>query len=155
MKNSVDKLNFISEEFPKLLQMLDPNAKGSWGVLNGQQMIEHMTDSVSMASGNNNQELHTALDLVSRYKDFAMSDKEFKPNTPNALLSDTPTPFINSTIQEAINEYNSQVAAFINYFENNKGGVLMNPIFGELNFEEWIHLFYKHAVHHSKQFGLL
>jgi len=58
-------------------------------------------------------------------------------------------------MQEAINEYNKQVTAFITYFENNKGTTLTNPFFGELSFEEWTHLLHKHAVHHSKQFGLI
>ena len=151
----MDKLNFIKTEFPKLLQNLHPEAKGAWGVMNGQQMVEHMTDAVSQATGKNTLKLRTAPDLVERYKSFAMSDKEFKPNTPNALLSDIPKPIAKTNIQEAINAYNDQVAAFVNYFETNKGSVILNPIFGDLNFEEWTHLFHKHTVHHAKQFGLL
>ncbi|MGZ4034069.1 MAG: DinB family protein [Bacteroidia bacterium] len=151
----MDKLNFLKTEFPKLVQNLNPEAKGSWGVMNGQQMVEHMADSVSQATGKNNQKLHTAPDLVGRYKDFAMSDKEFKPNTPNALLPDVPAPVTKSTMQEAINEYSNQIKAFINYFEINKDATITNPFFGDLNFEEWTHLLHKHAVHHSKQFGLL
>jgi hypothetical protein len=151
----MDKLNFIKTEFPKLLQNLHPEAKGAWGVMNGQQMVEHMTDSVSQATRKNNQKLHTPHDMVGRYKDFAMSDKEFKPNTPNALLSDIPAPITKDTMKEAINGYNDQITTFINYFETNKGAVITNPFFGDLNFEEWTHLLHKHAVHHSKQFGLL
>lgn len=151
----MDKLNFLKNEFPKLLQNLRSDAIGNWGVMNGQQMVEHMADSVSQATGKNNQRLHTSLDLVGKYKDFAMSDKEFKPNTPNALLSTTPSPITKTTIQEAINEYNNQMTAFINHFESNKGTIITNPFFGDLNFEEWIHLLHKHAVHHCKQFGLL
>jgi 4-hydroxy-L-threonine phosphate dehydrogenase PdxA len=151
----MDKLNFIKTEFPKLLQNLDPEAKGVWGVMNGQQMIEHITDSVSQATGKNNQTLHTAPELVERYKSFALSDKEFKPNTPNVLMSDTPAPIAKATMKDAIADYNDQMSAFINYFENNKGAILINPFFGDFNFEEWTHLLYKHAIHHSKQFGLL
>ena len=151
----MDKLNFIKTEFPKLLQNLNPEAKGEWGVMNGQQMVEHMVDAVSYATGKNNQKLHTAPDLVGRYKDFAMSEKEFKPNTPNALLSDTPAAITKASMKEAIAEFNYQVIAFINYFETNKGAIITNPFFGDLNFEEWTHLFHKHAVHHAKQFRLL
>jgi len=31
----------------------------------------------------------------------------------------------------------------------------LHPVFGELNFEEWILLHYKHVTHHLKQFGLI
>ena len=151
----MSKLNFIQNEFPQLLKKLDPAAKGGWGVMNGQQMVEHMADSVSQATGKNNQKLHTAPELVGRYKDFPMSDKEFKPNTPNALLPNVPAPVSKATMQHAIDEYNSQINAFISYFEGNKGATITNPFFGDLNFEEWTHLLHKHAVHHSKQFGLL
>lgn len=151
----MDKLNFLKTEFPKLLRTLDPLAKGEWGVMNGQQMVEHMAESISFATGKNNQALHTAPELVGRYKEFAMSDKEFKPNTPNALLSDTPSPIAKSSIEEAVLEVEKEIAAFVNYFETNKGSTLMNSFFGDLNFEEWTHLFNKHAVHHCKQFRLL
>lgn len=151
----MDKLNFLKTEFPKLLRTLSPEAKGEWGVLNGQQMIEHMAESISFATGKNIQALHTSPELVGRYKEFAMSDKEFKPNTPNALMSGTPVPIVRSSVEEAVQEVEKEISAFISYFENNKGATITNPFFGDLNFEEWTHLFHKHAVHHCKQFKLL
>ena len=60
----MDKLTFLKTEFPKLLRTLSSEAKGEWGVLNGQQMVEHMADSISYATGNNNQTLHTASELL-------------------------------------------------------------------------------------------
>lgn len=151
----MDKLNFLRTEFPKLLTALGAEAKGEWGVMNAQQMVEHMADSVSQATGNNNQKLHTPTNMVEKYKSFAMSDKEFKPNTPNALLPDVPPAPSKGSMSDAIAEYNMQVAAFIAYFEKNKGTSITNPFFGDLNFGEWTHLLHKHAVHHSKQFRLL
>ncbi len=149
------KLNFLKTEFPKLTVKLNSDAKGNWGVLNAQQMVEHMSDSVSYATGKNNQPLHSSKENVGKYKEFAMSDKEFKPNTKNALMSETPIPTKNSTMQLALLEYEQQINSFINYFENNEGATITNPFFGDLNFDEWIHLLYKHAVHHCKQFGLV
>jgi hypothetical protein len=58
-------------------------------------------------------------------------------------------------MQLALLEYEQQINSFINYFENNEGATITNPFFGDLNFDEWIHLLYKHAVHHCKQFGLV
>jgi len=150
----MDKLNFLKTEFPKLLRTLNPEAKGEWGVLNGQQMVEHMTESVSFATGKNNQALHSPIEHVAKYKEFAMSEKEFKPNTKNALMSDTPVPVKNNEMESAVIELEKELAAFIDYFDNNKGAVLTNSFFGDLNFEEWLHLLHKHAVHHSKQFRL-
>jgi hypothetical protein len=151
----MDRLAFLKIEFPKLLQTLKADAKGSWGVLNGIQMVEHMSYSVHFATGPQGTKIMTPADRLEGSKSFAMSDKEFKPNTKNTMMSDVPEPPKNATMQEAIQEFENEVATFINYFETNKGVTLTNPFFGELNFEEWTQLLSKHAKHHCKQFGLL
>jgi hypothetical protein len=150
-----NKLDFITNEFPQLLKKLDPNAKGAWGVLNAQQMVEHMAESISYATGKNNQQLHTPAEHLGKYREFAMSEREFNPNTKNALMPEVPAPSTKAGMQEAIEEMEKQTAAFISYFENNKNATLTNSFFGDMNFEEWVHLFHKHAVHHGRQFGLL
>lgn len=151
----MDKLHFLKTEFPKLLQTLQPDAKGNWGVLNGIQMVEHMADSVKEATGKLQLTILTPADRVEKMKEFAMSDKDFKPNTPNSKMSATPPPARNQTMQEAIIEFENEVSDFVNYFEKNKGTTLPNSFFGNFNFEEWTHLLSKHAKHHCKQFGLL
>jgi hypothetical protein len=151
----MDKLNFLQNEFPVLVSKLTAETKGAWGVLNAQQMVEHMSDSISFATGKNNQQLISPVEKVDVFKAFAMSDKEFKPNTPNSLMSETPAPAKHSNMQASIEELKSTIQAFVSYFENNKGATLTNPFFGELNFEEWTKLLHKHAVHHCKQFGLI
>lgn len=151
----MDKLDFLKTEFPKLLRTISPEAKGAWGVMNAQQMVEHMAESISFATGKNNQGLHTPAEHVGKYKEFAMSDKEFKPNTKNALMGEEPLPVKKTNLQEAIADLEKEIKHFTDHFEHNKGATLTNSFFGDLNFEEWTHLFYKHAVHHCKQFGLL
>lgn len=151
----MDKLQFLKNEFPKLLRTIDPNAKGAWGVLNGQQMVEHMAESISFATGKSKQALHTPAEQVEKFKAFALSDKEFRPNTKNVLMSDVPAPTRKANMEEAVNAVEQELADFETYFNNNKGATLMNSIFGELNFQEWTILLHKHAVHHLKQFGKL
>lgn len=151
----MDKLNFLQNEFPQLVSKLQADTKGVWGVLNAQQMIEHMSDSISFATGKNNQQLISPIDKVDVFKSFAMSDKEFKPNTPNSLLSETPAPAKYDSMEKSIEELKTTIKDFVAYFDNNKGATLTNPFFGNLNFDEWTHLLHKHSVHHCKQFGLL
>ncbi len=71
-----------------MLKTLKPDAKGTWGVLSAQGMVEHMADAFSQATGKNNQKLHTPAEHVEKYKAFEMSNKEFKPNTKNALMAE-------------------------------------------------------------------
>lgn len=151
----MDKLSFLKNDLPKLFRQLKPDTKGNWGVMNPQQMVEHMAESISYATGKNNQSLHTPAEHLEKYKSFAMSDKEFKPNTKNALMAETAPPIRLGGIEEAVQELEKETADFIAYFEKNPGASITNSFFGNLNFEEWTHLFHKHAVHHCKQFGLL
>ena len=151
----MDKIKFLEIEFPKLLHSLKPETKGAWGVLNAQQMVEHMSDSIRIANGRDKMQLHTSPAQVDLFKSFAMSDKAFKPNTKNALMGETPSAIRNISMLEAINEMENEMSLFINYFENNKGATLTNPFFGDLNYQEWTHLLHKHAVHHCTQFGLI
>ena len=151
----MDKLNFLKTDFIKLLSTLKSNDKGSWGLLNGQQMVEHISDSVRIANGKDKMKLHTPEGQVEAFRKFAMSDKEFKPNTKNALLPEIPPPVRNANMQEAIVELENEITDFISYFEINKEATITNPIFGDLNFEEWVHLLFKHAMHHCKQFELI
>ena len=39
-------------------------------------------------------------------------------------------------------------------FSNNKTLVVRNPFFGDLNYDLWIALLYKHGKHHLRQFGI-
>jgi hypothetical protein len=46
-----------------------------------------------------------------------------------------------------------QQPLFVNYFKGNESKLVMNPFFGELNFEQQVRLLHKHAMHHARQFG--
>ena len=77
------KLNFISNTVPDLLLQLRPEQKGNWGVLNAQQMVEHLIDSVSIANGKRPEILLTPLENLERLRSFILSEKPFKENTKN------------------------------------------------------------------------
>jgi hypothetical protein len=151
----MNKLDFVQNQFPSLAAKLSPAQTGSWGKMNALQMMEHMAESVSFATGKNNKPLHTPAEHVSKYKEFMLSDKPFKENTKNALMAEEPVPATRADMKEAIDSYNQEVAAFIKYFKENPGSTLTNSFFGNLNFDEWVHLLHKHATHHAKQFGLV
>ena len=78
-----------------------------------------MAESISFASGKNNQLLHSPIEHVGKYKEFAMSDKEFKPNTKNVLMSDTPVPIRKKQMEDAIIQLELEIDDFIGYFEKN------------------------------------
>jgi hypothetical protein len=119
-----------------------------------QQMIEHFSDSVRIASGKTViTKLVTPPENLERMRSFIMSETPFRENTRNPLLPELPPPVKNATIEKAIEELQAELSFFFNVFEKNKLQFTLNPFFGELNYAENIQLLYKHAIHHLKQFG--
>ena len=148
------KLFFLLNEYIVQLRKLDPDTKGLWGKMNVQQMIEHMTESLREANGKTPRTIISPIDRLYAMKEFIKSEKEFHPNTKNSMMGETPLPLRNSNVKEAIDEIVMELKDFEIYFEKNPESIIVNPFFGELNFEEWIQLIHKHAMHHLRQFGV-
>jgi hypothetical protein len=148
-----EKLSWIQNDFVTFLQSLNADAKGNWGVMNAHQMTEHMSYSVRQANGKDQRTLLTPAENLERIRAFMLSDKPFRENTKNSELPDVPLPVKTNSMEEAITEFQNELIVFVNYFKGNESKLLMNPFFGELNFEQQVHLLHKHAMHHAKQFG--
>lgn len=153
---SIGKENFLRTKLVSYLQQLDPATPPKWGKMNVQQMIEHFTgDGVRNASGRLKfDKIITPPERLAGFRDFMMSDKPFKPDTVNPLLSEEPAPLHFKTVQGAIGALQQELIYFFEVFEKNPELVTLNPIFGDLNFEQNVHLLYKHALHHLRQFGV-
>lgn len=149
------KLDFLKNAFPDLVRKADPSIKPAWGKMNLQQMVEHMSYAVRNANGKLSFELLTPPERVEAMQHFVRSEKEFKPNTKNVLLSEDPEPVKQKDITSALEEYEMEIKDFQNYFSKDPTVTLMNPFFGPLNFSDWCDLLYKHEVHHLKQFNLI
>lgn len=148
------KLLFLLNGYIEQLRKLDPETKGLWGKMNVQQMIEHMTESLREANGKTPRVIISPIDRLDAMKEFIKSEKEFRPNTKNSMMGEIPLPLRNSNVKEAIDEIEIELKDFEMYFEKNPESIIANPFFGELNFEEWIQLIHKHAMHHLRQFGV-
>jgi hypothetical protein len=150
-----DKLEFLRNDFIFNLKHLAPDATGLWGVMNGQQMVEHFSEAVKNASGKLKLPQVNHGEKLEKFRRFLMSDKPFNQNTKNPLLGETPPAAKHSTIQAAIAELQQEIDHFIETFKKNPQLTTQNPFFGQLTFEENVQLLYKHAQHHLKQFGLI
>jgi hypothetical protein len=149
------KEKFIATGFVRLVKKLKASELGKWGVMNAQEMVEHMSYAFRQANGKDKYELVSAEENLVRLQAFLMSDKEFKPNTKNVLLPEIAIPAQCSTMNESISELEEEIQAFFTYYKTKPEAVVMNPFFGELNYEKWVTLLYKHCLHHTKQFDLI
>jgi hypothetical protein len=148
------KLNFLKNEFIPRLQQLESTAKGNWGVMNGQEMVEHLCDAVKNASGRLVVPLLNQGERLEKSRQFLESEKPFKENTKNPLIAD-PFPLRKPSMQAAIAKLTQELDYFFLVFENNPNLTTLNPIFGELDYTQNVQLLHKHAMHHLRQFGLV
>lgn len=150
-----EKVQFLRQKLVALLRQIPSDTPPRWGKMTLQQMIEHFADAVRIASGKTaHPDIVTPPEYLEKMRAFMLSDKPFKENTNNPLMPEVPAPVINHSVEEAIDELEKEISFFFSVFEKNKLQVTRNPFFGDLNYEENIHLLYKHATHHLKQFGI-
>lgn len=151
-----DQLAFIEHEQLSLLQKLETGTPAKWGVMNSQQMVEHVRAFFNVSTEKIKLELLTPEEHLPKYRDFLYSDKQFRENTkaPATLLGEEALPLRYPDLDTARLKYTQSVQNFFSYFKENKGKRTLHPVFGLLDFEEWIRLHYKHVTHHWRQFGL-
>ncbi|MBL0180903.1 MAG: DUF1569 domain-containing protein [Chitinophagaceae bacterium] len=152
-----EKLNFIKTEFIPRVKTLSADAVAKWGKMNGQQMVEHVTAFFNVSVEKIKFPLVTPVEHLPKFKEFLLSDKQFRENTkaPVDVIGEEPLPLRYENMEQAVDKLAASVTNFEIYFKDNQDRKTMHPVFGELNFEEWVLLHYKHVTHHLRQFGLL
>lgn len=151
------KLQFITRMFVPLLEPISADTMGKWGKMNAQQMAEHVAGFFKVSSAKLNFPLVTPAEHIPKYKEFLLGDKEFRENTkaPANVVPEEPMPTRNASMKEALEELQAEINDFVKYFKDNPGSQTTHPVFGALDFDEWVLLHHKHVVHHLKQFGLI
>lgn len=150
-----EKLDFLSRQLVPLLRSLPATTAMKWGKMNAQQMVEHMSGFFRISSNKLHFPLVTPEEQLPKFKAFLYSDKEFRENTKAPVLPEEPLPEQFANYDAAVNDLENEVNDFVAQFTNDPGLTTQHPVFGDLNFEEWVLLHYKHVVHHLKQFGVL
>ena len=150
-----NKLNFIKNDFTSMAAGLKTEAAGKWGKMNAQQMAEHVADFFKISTGKIKMPFVSSPEHLEKLKAFLYSDKEFRENTKAPVLPEEPFPVRHAVMQESVDELKNEIDNFIAAFESQPGLITQHPVFGDLNFDEWVMLHYKHVRHHAKQFGLV
>jgi hypothetical protein len=149
-----DKETFLHDTFFHVLRSVEPSTAPLWGKMNLPQMVEHLSDSVRIANGKiRHESIITPEERLPLMLGFLQSDKEFKPETKNAMMGETPLPVRHASLEEAVMELRTEMDDFKAYFMAHPGGRVRNPIFGDLDHTAWTQLLFKHFLHHLKQFG--
>ena len=149
------KADFIRITFPLLVTKLDPDTQANWGKMNVQQMVEHVTGFFMVSTNQIQFPLVTPEEHLPKFKEFLLSDKQFRENTAAPVLPSEPMPVREKDLATAIQKMSASIETFFDFFKEDPAQKTLHPVFGLLNFEEWILLHFKHVSHHARQFGLL
>jgi hypothetical protein len=149
------KISFLKNELTGHLENIPADRVPAWGKMNPQQMVEHLSrDAFRVASGKVTFPLMTPEEHIPKMQEFLRSDKQFKENTVNKLLATEPVPVVHQNMSEALTELRAEIDYFFETFQQEPGKKVVNPSFGEMDFELQVLLLHKHALHHLRQFGV-
>ena len=123
--------------------------------MNGQQMVEHLSNVTQIANGNWKIDSFVSDEKTNRRKPFLNSDNEIQVGFKASFLSEEPSPLKFDSMQEAIDDLITQIVFFQEIFKEEKNRKITHPFFGELDGDLWNKFQVKHFTHHFKQFGLL
>jgi hypothetical protein len=152
-----EQLQFLKEQYIALIKQFDVNTQPKWGKMNFQQMLEHVTAFFKVSTQKLKFDLVSPPEHMPKLKEFLMSDKQFRENTkaPLSIIGEEPFPVHYSSVEEAVSKLEKEVNHFFHFYETQPDATAVHPVFGELNYEEWVRLHYKHVTHHLRQFSLL
>ncbi|MEP7195071.1 MAG: hypothetical protein ABI851_01035 [Saprospiraceae bacterium] len=150
-----NRKEFLEKEYIPLLKKLKPDTKGNWGLMNCHQMVEHMIYSFRVANGNLKiEKLMVPEEHISKMQSWVLSNKPMRENIHNPLLSEIPPQPENNDYTVSVSILESEIMNLMKIYEQNPNLEILNPFYGNLNFNLNINLLYKHAVHHLRQFGI-
>jgi len=154
---STEKLQFLQAGVAASIKDLDEKATARFGLMNAQQMLEHLADFFEVSYEKIIFPLSVPEEHLPKYREFLYSDKQFRENTkaPSGVLGDMPLPLRQASFAAARQHLQGSVDQFIAYFRDEPAKKTLHPAFGYLNFDEWVLLHYKHVMHHLRQFDLV
>ncbi|MGB0934150.1 MAG: DUF1569 domain-containing protein [Lishizhenia sp.] len=147
---------FIENDLGVILSKLDTltaNKQPNWGTMTAQRMVEHLTDTLRIAVGENIQSLALPEEKLPGMLRFLESDKEMMKNVEVAFAKKD-TPLRNEALDLAIDEYTDAYLNFIEFYEKFPEKTNLHPYYGPLNYQQWNRLNSKHITHHFKQFDI-
>jgi len=125
-----------------------------WGSMSAQRMVEHLTDTLRIATGENPQKMEIPEEKIDRMVAFLDSEK---PMARNMVVPFAPAdaPLRHQEIELAIDEYIETWLDLEALYSINPDLRNPHPYYGPLSYEQWKRLNAKHLTHHFIQFGLI
>lgn len=136
------------------LKKVKSTDKPIWGEMSAQRMVEHLSDAVTLSRGNHNLPLEIKEEHTPKAQAFLISEHPL-PKLFKASFATPDIPERNSSMDEAILEFEKAWKLFIADFTSSPTKCSLHPNFGKLDFDLWKRMHSKHITHHLEQFGVI
>src|SRR4029078_10394772 len=137
-----------------LLTNLQAGTPALWGIMNAQNMIEHLVEAVEYTNGKRVADLRFPAEKANKQRQELVHSDFVIPIEVRGYLPDATKTKRFKDLGSAILELNNELNAFEHFFKP-EGVTAVHFEFGSMNYKEWIIWHGKHFTHHFKQFGLL
>ena len=155
-KSKINWVNFLDEDIVGTqLSKLNKSSKAVFGLMNAQQMVEHLSAVTQIANGNWDVGVFVSDEKAARRKPFLNTENELQAGFKAPFLADEPYILKFNSLEEAIGDLIDQIEIFVKVFKEDENRTVVHPFFGTLDFEYWKLFQVKHFTHHFKQFNLL
>ncbi|MFN3757127.1 MAG: DUF1569 domain-containing protein [Flavobacterium sp.] len=133
------------------LSKLKPDAQPKWGVMNAEQMMAHCLSPIEVAFGNMTLKSNIFMRIIGKlYKNKILQSPRFKKNSP------TVPEFVKKGNYDFEKTKGALIKAIESFAENGHSVIknTKHPFFGNMTYEEWDQLQWKHLDHHFRQFDV-
>jgi len=148
---------FIETDLETLLpyfEKLEHGKQPLWGQMSAQRMVEHLTDTLLIATGENPWPSEVPEEKFARMTAFLDTDKPMAQGMTVSFAAAS-TGLRHEEIELAIDEYIEVWLNLEDMYTADPALANPHPYYGPLTFDQWKRLHSKHLTHHFKQFGLL
>lgn len=150
-------MNFIEPNLTVViscLKQLNEDRNPLWGSLTPIGMVEHLTDSLNMASGNPKEIIEVPEKYWKKMLAILNSDKPFPKNFKASFAPENRT-IRNKNLDDAIIELQKAWVHYEKVFLNEPNLITNHPNYGPLNRIQWDRILSKHLTHHFNQFSII
>ncbi|MEM6541362.1 MAG: hypothetical protein AAF634_09365 [Bacteroidota bacterium] len=155
IEDSAIRKAFLQDALHESLLLLETRGAPKWGLMQPQQMVEHLIWAFDISIGRVAVVCTTPEDEIPRFKKFLFSDMPTRRNFKNPVLGDQPLALLLPDLPKAKSILREKADEFYEYYAKDPTKKEIHPVFGALDFEEWERNHFKHSIHHLEQFDLL
>lgn len=143
---------FFMLEVPASLRKLDENQKALWGSLTAPAMLEHLRAGLILSLDPDPERLVlSAPEKIPALQAFVLSDRPLPRGAERPAAYAEVEPLAADFMGLKVGLLRQLIALWV-LLEKEPSFQSVHPTFGHLNRELWLHLHYKHFVHHFQQF---